>query len=587
MRSPSFPFIVPRVRIFHFLGLFALAGLNSVHAQQARAFTQIVVFGDSLSDSGNDAHRAEVKYSVRYPSEVFNYTDGRFTDGSNTVPSAIKFTGVWHEQLAQTFLNLPAAKNSLDGGIDFAFGGATTRDGTTDRALTSTGNLTVTIDNLGKQLDDYLATHTGDPNALYVLWGGTVDLLDDASASNVAATTARMAALVNRLATAGGRNFVVPNVPPLGAFPHFSGAGDSGAFMDRACAEYRRQLKTAFDNTIHAFNDQGIAVNIYSLDVWLKFIRMFAAPADFGFVDISHAAQGSSANPDQFVFWDDIHPTTAAHYQVASEANRAITGPTSPPGKTLNISTRLSVGTGANVSIAGFIITGSTSKKVIIRGIGPSLADYGVIAPLSDPALALYNQSGALLAANDNWKESQRSEIEATTLAPKSNLEAAIVYTLEPGNYTAVLTGTKGSTGIGLVEVYDLDSGSSSALANVSTRGFVGIGDSAMIGGFIVGSGSSPVVVVRAIGPSLQNFGVAGALLNPTMELHNSDGALVAFNDNWRTSQLEAIKATVLTPTDDRESTIVASLQPGSYTIVVRGKDDTTGVALVEAYRIE
>lgn len=587
MRSPSLRVFVFRPRFFHFLTLLAIFGSNRLHAQQAPAFTQIVVFGDSLSDVGNDAHRAESKYSVRDPGEVFNYADGRFTNGPDTNPSAVKFVGLWHEQLARTFLNLSAPKNSLDGGTDFAFGGATTDNGSTDKPLASSGNLTITVDNLGKQVDDYLAAQTVDPNALYIIWGGTVDLLNDPSASNVTATASRMAALVHRLASAGARNFVVPNLPPLGAFPHFLGAADTGTLMDVACSEYRRQLKTGFDDTIRAFGQQNVALNIYPMDVWLRFVRMFAAPADFGLADISHAARGSSGNADEFLFWDDIHPTTAGHFQIASEANGAITNPPPPPGKALNISTRVSVGTDATVSIAGFIITGNTSKKVIIRGIGPSLKDYGVAAPLADPTLTLYDQSGTLVATNDNWKESQRSEIESTTLAPKNELEAAIVETLQPGNYTAALADTTGSSGTGLVEVYDLDSGSPSALANVSTRGFVGTGDNAMIGGFIVGTGSTAVVVIRAIGPSLKNFGVVGALLDPTVELRNSDGAVLAFNDDWRSSQAEAIRATLLPPLDDRESTIVASLDPGNYTIVVRGKNDTTGVALVEAYRIE
>jgi phospholipase/lecithinase/hemolysin len=586
MRSPSLQVFGFRLRFFHFLALLWAFGF-SVRAQQAPAFTQIVVFGDSLSDAGNDAHRADARYSVRYPSKVFNYTDARFTDGSDTTPSAAKFAGVWHEQLARIFLNLTPAGNSLDAGSDFAFGGATTNDGSTEKPLTSSGDLTITIDNLGKQVDDYLAAQSIDPDALYIIWGGTVDLLDDASASNVTATVRRMAALVNRLASAGARNFALPNVPPLGSFPHFSDAPDKEILVDEACADYRRQLKTALDNTIQAFGNQDIALNIYPVDVWQRFVQMFAAPGDFGLVDISHPARGLSVNADEFLFWDDIHPTTAGHFQIASEANRAITNPEPTPGKALNISTRVSVGTDANVSIAGFIVTGSTSKKVIIRGIGPSLEEYGVTTSLADPTLALYDQSGTLLASNENWKQSQRSEIEATTLAPKNELEAAIVDTLQPGNYTAVLAGTNGSTGTGLVEVYDLGSESPAALANVSTRGFVGTDDNAMIGGFIVGTGSSAVVVVRAIGPSLKNSGVAGALLDPTLELHNSDGSLLAFNDDWQTTQTEAIKATLLAPRDDRESAIVASLDPGNYTIVVRGKNDTTGVALVEAYRIE
>jgi len=151
---------------------------------------------------------------------------------------------------------------------------------------------------------------------------------------------------------------------------------------------------------------------------------------------------------------------------------------------------------------------------------------------------------------------------------------------------TAVLAGNNGTTGNGLAEVYDLEPGTSSTLANLSTRGFVGAGDNAMIGGLIVGDGDSPIVVLRAIGPTLTSSGIANPLLDPTIELHDGNGTVLGFNDNWKDSQMLAVLATQLAPTDDRESAILAFLAPGAYTAVVRGKGDTTGVALVEAYRV-
>ena len=243
-------------------------------------------------------------------------------------------------------------------------------------------------------------------------------------------------------------------------------------------------------------------------------------------------------------------------------------------GQLLNISTRMQVLTGDNVLIGGFILTGSDAKKVIVRGIGPSLTSFGVAGALQDPFLELHDINGAIIATNDNWRDTQESEIEATGLAPTDDRESAIVMTLaSDSNYTAILRGTNDTTGVGLVEVYDLDQTANSKLANISTRGFVDTGDNVMI--------------VRGIGPSLTSFGVAGALQDPTLELHDSTGAIIASNDNWRDTQESEIEATGLAPTDDRESAIVATITPGNYTAIVRGTNDTTGVGLVEVYNIQ
>ena len=215
---------------------------------------------------------------------------------------------------------------------------------------------------------------------------------------------------------------------------------------------------------------------------------------------------------------------------------RNCTGPTAPP-TLLNISTRMRVLTGDKVLIGGFIITGTDLKRVLIRGIGPSLNGVGVT--LADPTLELH-QGSTTVATNDNWKlrpdgTSQQADIEATTIPPANDLESAILVTLSPGAYTAILAGKNGGTGVGLVEVYDLGQGANSQLANISTRGFVDTGDNVMIGGLIVGGGSgggTARVMVRALGPSVP---VAGALGDPTLELHDGSGTLVASNDNWKT----------------------------------------------------
>lgn len=266
------------------------------------------------------------------------------------------------------------------------------------------------------------------------------------------------------------------------------------------------------------------------------------------------------------------------------------------PAQLLNISTRMQVLTGDRVLIGGFIITGNQPKKVIIRGIGPSLS--GVGGALLDPTLELH-QGNATLLRNDNWKRrtdgsSQQLEVEATTIPPAHDLEAAIVTTLAPGSYTAILAGNNGSSGIGVVEVYDLAQGANAKLANISSRGFVDIGDNVMIGGLIAGGGlggGDARVIVRAIGPSLGSLGVSDALQDPVVELHNSSGTTIASNDDWKlrpdgSSQQAEIEATTIAPKDDRESALVASLPFGNYTAIVRGANNTTGIAVVEAYNL-
>ena len=254
----------------------------------------------------------------------------------------------------------------------------------------------------------------------------------------------------------------------------------------------------------------------------------------------------------------------------------------------LNISTREMVGTGQDVLIGGLIVSGPTAKQVILRAIGPSLAAFGLTGVLEDPTLELHDSTGALIFSNDDWRKTQESAIEATGLQPSDDREAAIVATLEPGAYTAILQGKNNTTGTALVEAYDLDATAEAQFANISTRGLVGTDDAALIGGLIISMEASAQanIVVRALGPSLGAAGVTGALQDPTLELHDSNGSLLALNDNWRDTQQGIITSTGLEPSDDREAAIFAALPAGAYTAVVHGKDETTGIGLVEAYNI-
>jgi hypothetical protein len=260
----------------------------------------------------------------------------------------------------------------------------------------------------------------------------------------------------------------------------------------------------------------------------------------------------------------------------------------------LNISTRLRVLTNDNALIGGFIITGTDPKKVMIRGIGPSLTALGVPGALQNPILELHDNTGATIAVNDNWHDAPNaSEIGTSGLAPSNNSESAILQTLVSGSYTVVVRGVGNTVGIGLVEAYDLAQSTPTKLANISTRGFVDTGDNVMIGGFIVGAGlgnngsGSEKVVVRAIGPSLAAFGITNALQDPSLELHDGNGATIAVNDNWKDGgQAAAIQASGLAPSNDFESALLRVLPAGSYTAIVRGNANGTGVGLVEAYNL-
>ena len=304
-----------------------------------------------------------------------------------------------------------------------------------------------------------------------------------------------------------------------------------------------------------------------------------------------------SVHEHSFDYWE----------QVKSEVIPWITAPIPPAGGTPipaigNISTRALVQTGENVMIGGFIVQGTGPKTVIIRAIGPELTQFGIADALDNPRLELHNGSGAVIATNDDWQTTilggiiagnQVSDIQNSGQAPTTASESAIIANLQPGNYTAIVRGVNNTLGVALVEVYDLSSGASSSLGNISTRSFVETGEHVMIGGFIVQGTGPKRVIVRAIGPELTQHGITDALGNPRLELHNGTGALIATNDDWQTTilggiitsnQASDIQNSGHAPTVASESAIIANLQPGNYTAIVSGVNNTTGIALVEVY---
>ena len=267
-----------------------------------------------------------------------------------------------------------------------------------------------------------------------------------------------------------------------------------------------------------------------------------------------------------------------------------------------NLSTRAFVQTGDNVMIGGFIVQGTEPKRVILRAIGPELSQHGVPNAMANPTLELHNGNGALIASNDDWQHTiiggiitsdQVQDIQNSGHAPGDARESAIIADLPPGNYTAIVRGINNTTGVALVEAYDLSPSLQSILGNISTRSFVQTGDDVMIGGFIVQGTQPKNVIIRAIGPELSQYGVPNPLADPTLELHNGAGALIASNNNWQQTiiggiitqnQVQDIQNSGHALGNASESAIIANLPPGNYTAIVRGVNNTTGVALAEVY---
>jgi hypothetical protein len=314
-----------------------------------------------------------------------------------------------------------------------------------------------------------------------------------------------------------------------------------------------------------------------------------AQPAWLSFVDNTDGTATLSGTPDA---GSDLAYsfTITARNGVSPVATQDFTlrvTPVPAGAQLVNVSTRLVIQTGSKVGIGGFIITGTAPKKVLIRGIGPTLGNFGVANALQDPMLELHDSTGAVLTSNDDWKVPQQTDVEATGLAPPDDREPAILLNLQPGSYTAIESGKNGTTGVGLIEVYDVDVLSTSQLSNISTRGQVQTSNNVMIGGFIVSGASGSInLLVRVLGPTLTQFGVANALADPTLQLYDGNGTVIASNNNWKDSQQTQIQNSGRQPPNDLEPAIAIPASPGHYTAIVRGNNNTTGIALVEVYQV-
>ena len=309
--------------------------------------------------------------------------------------------------------------------------------------------------------------------------------------------------------------------------------------------------------------------------------KLYSGPGGVSFANQNQAITTASVSaPGTYTFMlsadDGVHAVAYDAVVVRVTGHNALA----------NLSTRVQVGTANNVAIAGFIIMGNAAKQVVVRGIGPSLSSAGVPGALSDPVLELYDATGSLLSGNNDWQETQAQALRDANLAPAHDRESAILATLAPGAYTAVLRGNGTATGVGLVEVYDLQPEPASKLGNLSTRGSAGAGPNVMIGGTIVSGPDAARVVFRGLGPSLGSAGIQNGVSDPQLELFNSNGAQISANNNWKDSQQTAISGAGLAPVHDSEAAILIDLAPGNYTAVVSG-NGATGVALVEAYHLQ
>lgn len=372
-------------------------------------------------------------------------------------------------------------------------------------------------------------------------------------------------------------------VDRIAGLPVYDRSGGGSAFNELPLENYQEPNAVSVENVVSLPTIGRIA----SAPTPLTFTAVSSDPAiaEVKVSDTKLLVAGKAAGTAQIT-------VTASDPEGATATDTFNVNVNAAPGRLVNISTRLHVRTDGEVLIGGFIMRGDAPKRVMVRAIGPSLSTSSITDPLLDPHLELYDGAGKLIAHNDNWAGATSQDIVDTGIAPKHRLESAILMTLPASSsgtpYTAVVRGVKNSVGVGLVEVYDLDSGAGSTVLNIATRGRVGTAEErVMIGGFFVGGTEAKRILIRALGPSLTNAGVSNALSDPKLELRDAQGTLLQQNNDWQTSGDAAEMQSVgLAPTSSKEAALVRTLNPAPYTAIVRTNTNSAGVASVEIYQL-
>ncbi len=312
---PRLVFCLFSVIVFTFTAALSQAQ-DATHAPE---YTSIVVFGDSLSDTGNVAHLTEAKYGVRIPGPDADYTDGRFTDGADTLPAAESYFGVWIERLAGKMPSKPQIKNSLDGGTDYAYGFATTGAGSAAFTFGPSDSLFVNVENIGQQITDYLATNPKiNDKTLFVVWGGAIDILYATSSDDVINAGINQTLNIQRLIEAGATQFIVPNLPPLGLVPRLNGSPATSVPATDASILYNSVLAQGLA-ALPTFNSRK-RLQLSQLDVFALFNQVVASPSSYLLANVTASSQGIAVDPDTYLFWDDLHPTTRGHNILADTA---------------------------------------------------------------------------------------------------------------------------------------------------------------------------------------------------------------------------------------------------------------------------
>jgi phospholipase/lecithinase/hemolysin len=437
-----------RILTVFFAFLYMFPGVIG-HCQ---AYTSIVIFGDSLTDVGNDAAVSKSIYgsSAQVPGPATGYTNGRFTDGNDTSPAAQNYNGVWAEQLASMLPAHPTVLNSLAGGNDYAYGFATTNTGTSAFTYGPGNALSFNVNNIGQQVSDYLATHPVITNkTLFIVWGGANDLIAATSTADIVNAAQRDAGIVQRLIAAGATDIIVPNLPPLGLVPRFNGSPATSVPTTQACAGFNQALAAALA-ALPAANP-GVTLHIFPLDTYTLFNTIVGPPIAKGFANVTSSSQGvTTVNPDTYLFWDDLHPTTYGHNQLAVAAFTLIGTPVTTSAAVTSNNAHANLG--ASVTLIASV-TGSSGTPVgtVTFFDGTTSLGSSLVSGSTTVATAVFTTSS--LTAGTHSITAQFSGVNGYGSSTSAAFSEVVTAPAISSAFAAPLTLASGSSGTATLTV--------------------------------------------------------------------------------------------------------------------------------------